>query len=598
MKDILLKIKQADWLTFAIATAIIFTKNLLFHYSCFGYLELSSLWKAPIEFFAFYLAKLSPAIFIASFVFISKRRWWLITVCLLLDLWLVADMLYFRANGFFLDAETITLVGNLDGFWSSVVAYINWTVFAIVGTTVALSLYLAFAKRIAFVNHSGNSLASLATCMLIVAVLGLYDWFLGYKNTREALIGNNDGWKYNFITSINKTSKNKSGRNVSYLWIEAQSPMHFFPAMAYSYLHDIITGNNEKKITKADKERIGMFIQEKSPIVHDENLIIIIGESFESWAVELCDDDGNKIMPNLSQYVNADNAMYCSGIKSQVKAGSSGDGQMIINTGLLPMSSGVACMSHAHNKWPNIMESIYSNSYVVNPCANIWNQRQMSRKYGYKKLVHDKAYSHSVGDSAAFTKACNILDTCTQPFAMQVITITTHTPFDCGGKANMRFPDEMPENLRNYLNCMHYADSCIGIFLNKLKESNIMGNTTIVITGDHTIFKKALLSEYQPFAQKYKYPVPKNESHCPLLIISPQIKGNTRIDEECYQMDIYPTIINFIGEEGYSWKGFGVNLMDSTARHNRMITENEAYMLSDKIIRNNYFYRPAPRRPR
>ena len=95
--------------------------------------------------------------------------------------------------------------------------------------------------------------------------------------------------------------------------------------------------------------------------------------------------------------------------------------------------------------------------------------------------------------------------------------------------------------------------------------------------------------EYQQFAQKYNYPIPADESYCPLLILSPKIKENMKIDELCYQMDIYPTIINLIGEEGYRWKGFGVNLMDSVARHNRPITEADAYILSDKIIRSNYF---------
>lgn len=36
------------------------------------------------------------------------------------------------------------------------------------------------------------------------------------------------------------------------------------------------------------------------------------------------------------------------------------------------------------------------------------------------------------------------------------------------------------------------------------------------------------------------------------------------------------------------WNGFGVNLLDPTARQYRPITESDAYELSDKLIRSNY----------
>ena len=54
-------------------------------------------------------------------------------------------------------------------------------------------------------------------------------------------------------------------------------------------------------------------------------------------------------------------------------------------------------------------------------------------------------------------------------------------------------------------------------------------------------------------------------------------------------MDAYPTILHLIGCENYYWKGLGVNLLDSVGRSNRPITEQDAYILSDKLIRANYF---------
>ena len=125
--------------------------------------------------------------------------------------------------------------------------------------------------------------------------------------------------------------------------------------------------------------------------------------------------------------------------------------------------------------------------------------------------------------------------------------------------------------------------------MNKIERDSLFANTTVVITGDHTVFKSTMLREFQSFAEKYNYPIPKDESYCPLIIYSPAIKERVEINDLCYQMDIFPTILHCIGADDYYWKGFGVNLLDSVARNNRKITEEEAYSLSDKMIRSDWF---------
>ena len=147
----------------------------------------------------------------------------------------------------------------------------------------------------------------------------------------------------------------------------------------------------------------------------------------------------------------------------------------------------------------------------------------------------------------------------------------------------------MPSNLRNYLNAVHYTDSAIAPFLEKLEYDSLLTNTTIAITGDHTTFSHNMLMEYASFVDEHGYPIPTEISYCPLIVCSPNIKENIEVNERCFQMDIFPTILHCIGADDYYWKGFGVNLLDSAARHNRKITEDEAYILSDKMIRSDYF---------
>ena len=98
-----------------------------------------------------------------------------------------------------------------------------------------------------------------------------------------------------------------------------------------------------------------------------------------------------------------------------------------------------------------------------------------------------------------------------------------------------------------------------------------------------------MLADYKDYLSNKNLSIASKENYCPLIIYSPKIESNVQIDELCYQMDIFPTILHLIGCEEYYWKGFGVNLLDSAARHNRPITEIDAYELSDRLIRSNYF---------
>ena len=84
-----------------------------------------------------------------------------------------------------------------------------------------------------------------------------------------------------------------------------------------------------------------------------------------------------------------------------------------------------------------------------------------------------------------------------------------------------------------------------------------------------------------------------DEGYLPLIIYSPEIKQNTRIEDVCYQSDIYPTMMSLLGAEKYYWQGLGVNILDSAARQNRLAAENELFDLSDRVIMNDWFGRAS-----
>lgn len=578
------------WTLFAVLGLSIFVKCILFHYFCFNYVAVSSLWNAPHDFFSFYVAKLLPAVSITSFTLIFKRKWWIIVASIIIDLWLSANFIYYRANDLFLDTETIMIADNLNGFWSSIVAYLNWKTISFAVVSVLLYVFLAFTKVDSNRKWKEFTIASAVSVLLFVG-----DHFAGYSTYKSTLPENQTGWEYSAFKSVRQiTSGNYFFNNFIFSqWFEAQTPLHFFPAILYKQICNIYYGSQEFSISENDNRRIEEIVNE-SALDSDtvsQNIIVILGESFESWAFYMKDDDNYEITPNMNALRKKDNSLYVDKIRSQVRRGNSGDGQMIINTGLLPLESGAACMLYGENVYPNYAHK-FDTSTIVNPVGGIWNQKVTTYSYGYNGLyeLSNPAYKWKwIEDDETMQFAIQQCKSLNQPFGMMVITVSTHSPFSSPRKSHLSFDKEIPEILKNYLNCMHYTDSCIGVFLNELEKDSLLQNTTVVITGDHTIFRSNLLAEMRPAIEKYGLPIPKDETYCPLIISSPTIEKHTEIDTLCYQMDIYPTILHCLGINDYYWKGFGVNLLDSTSLQNRKITEEEAFELSNLIIRSNYF---------
>lgn len=314
------------------------------------------------------------------------------------------------------------------------------------------------------------------------------------------------------------------------------------------------------------------------------NLVIILVESLEDWPLHHPIED-QEIAPYLTKFKEQDHVLYCNKITSQALGGNSGDGQMTINTGLLPIQIGVACETYGNNIYPNFAH-FYPHSAIVNPWPKIWNQDTMSVRYGYTEK-YEPHQGEEWEDAELLDVAIEYLRKTEEPTCLFVITVSTHVPFN--RIRNEQIHTTAPSILNRYMKCLNYTDSCIGGFMENIMSDPKLSESTVVITGDHTIFKPSMLTEFRSYAISQNLSIAKGENYCPLIIYSPKIQGNIHIDEVCYQMDIFPTILNLIDCEKYYWKGLGVNLLDSTARHNRPIIEQEAYILSDKIIRSNYF---------
>ena len=572
---------RTAWAVFILFTLVLFLKTMIFHWTCFHSILISSLWKNPTEFFRFWGGKITPVLFLGSFVFLSKRYGWTIIVHVLTDIWLIANLFYYKANTLFLSVETMKMADNMSGFWDSLLTYMGWDIFIL----PILSLFYVGVFWLLHLYHSPKrKYPHFAVTMISSLVLSmLCNYFFGSM--------------YKKIEPNAKTYPFPFGRVYSLIyeetWIDFNGGTYIKDNSIISYLpacfvYSMLSIREENlQLSDYQEREIRRFIQKAeidSPVFPKTNLIFILFESLESWPIDsVC---GYAYMPCLQQLRQQEHVLYVDKLHSQVRHGVSADGQMINVTGLLPISDGATCRLYGNNDYPNYAQ-FYNQSAIIDPCLGVWQQSIVTYSYHFKELIEPKGGWH--------WEDKEVLETLTEyalqqdsNFCVLGITISSHMPFAQGSTHPKHVVEGMPNIMSAYLNCLAYTDSCIGVLLNAIQESPLADNTTIVISGDHTRFRSQN-AEMDKFARENGIPMQTGHTYTPLIIYSPEIEGNIQVTDTCYQMDIFPTILHLIGAEDYYWHGFGVNLLDSAARSNRPCTEQEAYRLSDLIIRSDYF---------
>ena len=101
---------------------------------------------------AFYWVKISVAILLGSIVLYTKSKWWTIVVSVLVNVWMLTELIYSRVNSVFLDAYAMTMVENMNGFWDSIWAFFYWKDLLMLVPTIIVIVGL-----IVFNNHSRNN---------------------------------------------------------------------------------------------------------------------------------------------------------------------------------------------------------------------------------------------------------------------------------------------------------------------------------------------------------------------------------------------------------------------------------------------------------
>lgn len=511
------------------------------------------------------LAKTAASMGMASLSLVTRRRWPIVVVTVVLTVWMIANGIYYHATGLYITYDVLTMAGGLAGFTSSVASYLKWDVWVLLG----VSLLIVPLLRMRSPEPSWRRMGKVWIAVVCCTIVGCFCHYI--HNHKYRYKGDNPALTVDYfrIMDFYGESKPKAWRAGENWYIERHS---IALALPHLFVHAYNQRQEEKlnafiSFTEAEEAFLGRDIKGESRNL-DGHLVVLLVESLESWALESYDASGREVTPCLNAFAKGDGVLVASRVVCQKRYGESGDGQLIISSGLLPVKDGVACMKYANRTYPNYAH-LFPYSVLVNPVKNAWNQTVMTGRYGYRQLVEPEGVTmkKTWNDAQVMEITRRVCDTLQSPSCVMALTISSHTPFD-RVEPSLNLAGSLPQDRNRYLQCIHYADSCIGTFLRWADTAQCMHGATIVVTGDHNIFPDGV---------------------CPLIVKSPLIDGRVVVEEECYQMDIYPTILHAIGQQGYIWQGFGADLMEEGSTTARPIDIESAHELSDKLIRKNHF---------
>ena len=213
------------------------------------------------------------------------------------------------------------------------------------------------------------------------------------------------------------------------------------------------------------------------------NVLLVVLESFSGAAMESLDGISG-VMPNLEK-IASEGILFTRCYANSFRT----------DRGLTSILSGYPAQPTASiMKYPSKSQSLpaiskslrshgYDTQFLYGGDADFTNMRSYFISMGIDKIVCDRDFPLSqrlskwgVPDDVTFDTFYKLVEgQSDEPFMKIFLTLSSHEPFDV---PMCRFEDK-------YLNSVAYTDSCIGVFMERLEQLPVWGNTLVVFVADH-----------------------------------------------------------------------------------------------------------------
>lgn len=515
-----------------------------------------------------------------------RRNWFLILCVWLFAFWAVTNLCYFRFWSDIISPAAVTMTGNIGSDllgWGATLLKVSDIIFIIIPICITSATFMP-AFRKAPSPCSGIRVSMSVICMLMFLLsqtLYIRSSAINLRHTEAPL------------KSIVRNHFTHEFSRQSTMFLA-----HGLPVYAADYTAGIWRVTNiSRNLSTEEKTTIRNFLDcyarpASCRKTTDRNIVLIIVESLNSDVLGLS-VNGFEITPTLNALARMKGTVTFPSVVSQVKAGGSSDGHILLMSGLLPMKEGATSLIFGSTlPFPSLSRALpaHSKKMILADNGVIWNENLTFRSLGMGTPLNsdnfDIRLAGSGRDAAMFRTASAVADTIGRPFFLGLMTMSMHIPFE---EPAAIMPaalknSSLSENEKKYLNVTSYFDRCLGEFLATLPP-----DTFVAIVSDHS--------------QDITSPVDVDMQPTPgmALFMAVNSRHTGIINRIIGQVNIYPALLEIldIGIPGYG--GLAPSALsprvngsiDAYGNSYGPITTQaadslrEAFRISDLIIRAN-----------
>lgn len=578
-------------------TAIIFAVGIFLTFVAFDVIWCMDTTFASFSFFETYATKIIATLALAGVYALTRCRWAQIVVMALLDVLLVANLMYFRTYYSAIPASSYLEAGNLADFKASVTDSLRWADIVLPLITIATAV-MAFRYKT-------------TKRQPLTAVL---KWWAAPLAGFALLLTGVNLCKGGFHKSL------RSVRQSAYL-CSADAPIFSVFGCIWYDITDAAEPITPEKQAEIERWLASQPKHQPADSVTEKrsNLLIVFAESLESWVLEK-KVDGKEITPCLNRLLKEKSTLYAPNVLTQVKGGRSIDAQLMICSGLLPLMSGTYSSLYYDNTFYTLQKAMrglkHSRSYLLTiDKVSTWNQGAVARSFGTDTIIsyHDFKMTEAfgthkrIGDASFFQQCLEKIERGEvwkpgESVYMQFVTYSGHAPFKLPDHLRtITFPASIPEKAADYMTTAHYTDKAIGDFVAYLKTLPQYKETIVVIVGDHeglASYRQELVGN--PACRG----LVSDKQLTPFIVLNSPV--GMRYDKFMGQIDIYPTLLNLMQLDAYRWHGLGQSILDprkqgvavgsvmnveGTGSDKEVERLKEAHTVSDYMLRYDWLKR-------
>lgn len=402
-----------------------------------------------------YLSKSILALLLTLPLVLRAPRWVEAVVALATDLFLVANLLYFRTYYTAIPLESYALAGNLRDFTASVTESLRWPDLLFPLSTAAA---LLAARRMPQPRLPRRGLVRYANALLLSSLLtaALLVGKGGFRRSYEAMLVHRQlsaTTTYSLFGTLLYEALRERVEFTPELteeverWLAAGRPAADAEEAAeelsagggsaageeatvrgHSMADALSTGSDGEE---ADALRTGALADAPhaaqpgtdssiGPDAHSpaplaarssahpatqpqafpddrRRVVVIFVESLESWVLERS-VEGQELTPCLNRLLHEERTLYAPQVVTQVKGGRSIDAQLLVTAGLLPLENGCWSARCPHTAYPSLVKAFRqrhpgARALLFTPDKEIvWNQMIVAREFGFDSLLSHKHF--------------------------------------------------------------------------------------------------------------------------------------------------------------------------------------------------------------